>query len=802
MRFKAVLLSTIAASVGFYVHNVAAQEAGAGEPPKNSEISEIIVTARKRPESDLKSPVVETVLSPELLQDYQVANLSDIATKVTGLLLGEQVLTSGTQVSIRGVGTSALDPGVDQSVTLNLDGLPLSQGLAFKSAMFDLAQVEVLKGPQALFYGKADTAGVIAVQTADPGDKFEVRATTGYEQVAQESRSELIVSGPVTDTLGLRLAGQYSDYGGYFFNDAEPVAGFGGVDPKYHRFGGTQSGILRGTALWKPSSNFTAKLKLNYTQDDENGGADFMLVSCPQGNGPVPGFGIPFLQGAPCHLGRNLAIADLDPAAFPGVSNNGVPFMNITQAFGMLELDYTPRPDLTITSVSGYYHVGTRGLISGTQAAGTGPTISSDNSYRRHDFTEELRATSDFSGPLNFTVGAFHEDGHFANNSILHGNDDLALGFFQVDQDVAVDIKSDSLFGQARWKIVPQLELSAGARWSDERRYASAINYLTDTSVPIATPRLASDNWSPEVTLTYTPTDTLTLFGSLKQGYKSGSFSSAEVLTFGPYPAKIAFGDEEVQGGELGLKTRLLDHTLSVDFAVYNYNYRGLQVGVNSPASNGVPVNMVENAGAANVYGVDLDLAYRPPSITNLALRGAVNWNHARFTDLHGIPCYGGQTIAEGCNELQDTTTGLFTSQNLTGSPLVRAPDMQVTLGADYQIPLSNGMTLQLGADSQYSSRYLANLGLRQDFYQGSYAKINTNVTLKSPGDHWEFSFIGNNLTDRLTYGNCTNFNGANGQLLGGQITGGTARGPAGIDELGCYPDRGRELWLRITAKL
>ncbi len=800
MRFKAVLLSTIAASIGFYVHSAAAQDTS--EARSGADFDEIIVTARKRQESILKVPITETVLTPEMITDYQVGDLSAVSSKVTGLLLGEQVLNAGTQISIRGVGTSALDPGVDQSVSLVIDGLQLSQGLAFKSGMFDLSQIEVLKGPQALFYGKADTGGVISLQTADPGDHLEVIGTTGWEQVAHESRSEIILSGPVTDTLGLRLAGQYSDYRGYFNNIAEPVPGFGGLDPEYHNFGATESGILRGTAVWKPSSVFRARLKVNYTQDLENGGADFMLTSCPQGNGPVPGFGVPFLQGNPCQLGRNLAIADMDPAAFPGIPNSGVPYMDIRQTFGTLELNYDVRPDLTLTSTTGFYDINTNGLISGTQSSGTGPTIASYNVYKRHDLTEELRLNSDFSGPVNFTAGVFHQHGDFDNQEIVIGNEALGLGAFQVNQLVTVPIRADSVFAQVRWKVLPQLEIAAGARWSDERRYATATNEATQTYIPLTQNKIASDNWSPELTITYTPTDALTIYGSLKQGYKSGSFSVGSVDTFNVGPSDISFGDEEVQGGEIGLKSRLFDRTLAVNLALYNYNYRGLQVGVNAPAAGGVPENFTQNAGASNVYGVDFDLTYHPPSVQGLAIRSAVNWNHARFTDLQGIPCYGGQTIAEGCDELKDPTTGLFTSQNLTGAPLIRAPDTQVTLGVDHEIPFDNGMTLHMGTDGQFSSKYLTDLGTRADYYQSSFAKVNANIVLKGRGDHWEVALIGNNLGDKLTYGNCTNFNGQNGQLLGGQITGGTTRGPAGIDEVGCYPDRGRELWLRVTAKL
>jgi hypothetical protein len=110
-------------------------------------------------------------------------------------------------------------------------------------------------------------------------------------------------------------------------------------------------------------------------------------------------------------------------------------------------------------------------------------------------------------------------------------------------------------------------------------------------------------------------------------------------------------------------------------------------------------------------------------------------------------------------------------------------------------------MTLGFSSSSQYSSRYLANLGLRPDFYQPSFFKTDLTVSLKGPENRWQVDLIGKNLTDKLTSGGCVNSNVQGGTVLGGTTTGGTTRGPAGIDELACYMDRGQEVWLRLTLR-
>ena len=104
----------------------------------------------------------------------------------------------GTVISLRGNWTNRSHPTIDQSVSLNIDGLHFNQGLAYESGTFDVGQVEVLKGPQSLVYGKNSPGGVIALRTLDPTDQTEVIGRAGYQAVAQEKLGELIVSGPVT----------------------------------------------------------------------------------------------------------------------------------------------------------------------------------------------------------------------------------------------------------------------------------------------------------------------------------------------------------------------------------------------------------------------------------------------------------------------------------------------------------------------------------------------------------------------------------------------------------------------------
>jgi len=316
------------------------QLAAAGSP---NQLQEVIVTARKRQESILNVPVDEQAIPEGQLQRMHIADLNDVATLVPGLGLGKSLLSIGTLISIRGIGTTSSDPGVDESVSLNVDDLSLTDGLAYQSALFDLAQIEVLKGPQSLFYGKSNTAGVLDVHTQDPTDQPEVIVTGGYDFEASTRQGSLILSGPVTDTLKLRLATQYTDSEGYFNNIATALPGTGALSPSTSHSPEDTDYVIRLTALWTPLSELTARLKVNEVHDFSTNAETSECTDAPSGTGPlvIPGVVAfpPFLGGYPCNgLQQNLRLTFLDPTDFPDALNDGVPFLETNQDFGSLEL--------------------------------------------------------------------------------------------------------------------------------------------------------------------------------------------------------------------------------------------------------------------------------------------------------------------------------------------------------------------------------------------------------------------------------------------------------------------------------
>jgi len=791
----------------------------------SSELEEITVTARKRTESILNVPVDVQALTASQLQTFQVTELTDLPTLVPGLNFGTSLLSIGTLVSIRGIGTASQDPGVDQSVSLNIDGLSLGNGLAFNSGMFDIGSVQVLKGPQELFFGKESPGGVISLTTADPTDQFEMTARAAYEIESVQPRAEFVVSGPVTDTLKLRLATMYDQQEGYFYNDAiaaTAAPNLGAENPQYDRSPWGKESITRITALWDPTSQFSVRLKINEAYDRYSNSDLLQFSSCPSGTAPLPGFPSFIGGGENCLLDRTQREVNLNPTAFQGILNGGTPFLMTDQRYGTIEMTYRPTSNQTLTSTSAYYHVTSSSMVNASDATYAGPYIGVNNRYYRHEFTEEVRATSDFNGPLNYTLGGLYEDGFFSDAVTVLGNTadtfpgtgpgtgipgihfppTLAAG------TTPVSIKTWSVFGQLRWDIIDRLELAPGVRWTDETRSEDPYgpDPLTGMIVPtpVAEPSLHYDNTSPEVTLTYRPTDDLTLYGAYKQGFKSGSFSTATPPTAG---ANNSFGPEKVRGGEFGLKTRMLDRQLSLNVVPYFYRYEGLQVGVISPPQNGVPIIQTLNAATAHIYGVDFDGAFRPASLDALQLNANAEFNHARYLDFTNAPCWGGQTIALGCNQQYvpgpGRAPGAYTAQNLSGTPLIRAPNFTVNVGFTYTMPVMNEYKLEFSNNNSYTTRYVTDLAIDRpgnDNFQGGFAKIGAGLTLHDPTNFWEVALIGNNLNNKVTSGNCASSAYKQGVIFDNP-SGTSTPSPYGYDAMTCFAEPGREIWLRLTVR-
>jgi iron complex outermembrane receptor protein len=779
---------------------------------------EIIVTARKRDETLMSVPVVVTAVAGAQLAARGVTNLDGLARITPQLLAGNQGgAVQGGNIAIRGVSGPDQNPFGDQAVSFNVDGVQVAKATVRRMSDFDFAQVEVLKGPQALFFGKNSPAGIISIHTADPTKDFEAKLSGGYEFNARQVRVEGYVSGPVTDTLGFRIAGVYSDMKGDL-KDRTPADSLyappNGRNPTYKDW------TVRGTLKWEPSDAFNAKLKVSYGQLRGDGPASgTAFTSCPQGF-RFTGSGVNQCSekdGANSNAGYGTFLATL-PGTLMHWKANGNNFNDQDQALAGLEMNWHLADAITLTSVTGFYYA----KVDQCQNYENDPGIllPSCNVYKDQEISQEVRFSTNYDGPVNFTGGLYYGDTRASTGSItfLFANGGSVLNpadptFYGSPNNPAMvnDYflrqrgKAYSGYAQVSYKPIEKIEIDIGGRYSYEKKRLTSVrftpglsdgafsgSYLLDDYFLTAANEVNStilpnrhDHWkdfSPEITASYRPSQRLTLFASYKHGFLSGGYNSGSV-SFGT-PAgcdsahpenclNLSYKPQTIKGFEGGVKAELFGNTLRTNLSVYSYKISDQQV------SNVInATNTISNAGGARVKGVEWDAVWRTP-ISGFSLHAAAAYNKGKYTSYPNAPCYGGQTAALGCNGA---------SQDLGGTELIRAPKWNLSAGFDYEHPITEAMKLGLSANAGRTTSYLTDSSSAPNGRQPAYTLIDATARLATIDDHYELSLIGRNLTDKYYY-------------VASSLVPFAANPSGGLLDRFSTLSRGREIWLRASVK-
>ncbi len=726
--------------------------------PAWAEIEQIIVTTRKKEENLEQVPVTATAFTASDLQRYNTDSLTKLTTLTPSLNIVQSSSGSGGAIYLRGIGTSSTSAGFEQAVSLNMDGIAISRGNAVQQGYFDMQHVEVLKGPQSLYYGKNSPGGIISIRSADPGDNFEALARVGYEFAADEAYGEAIVSGPINDKVGARLAVRGSGSRGFMHNDAplrpgaDPL-GFDipGADQK--RVGGREQFLGRLTLTFKPTDDFDANLKVSGTTfSDDGAGAMVQLRSCPVGGKAQPIFGVAD-PSEDCVLNKHMSRSSAPPEIvvnWPD-AKGGKLYTNYNSIMAVLAMNQ--RFDkVTVSSVTGYYDFKTR-YFDNYDFSGSGQVFAGEDTHYSA-FSQELRANTTFDGPFNLLAGVYYQDASldFENSSrIAPLPPDPRNGkWHSWERPTRTKGETWSVFGEATINITDQLELAGGARWTHETKKSSMYNafvhaYIAPLFLPegvAITDDFKDNNVSPQVTLTWRPTDSLTFYGAYKTGYKSGGFSNGYTLVAGSTADDANFDSEKANGGEIGAKMTFLDRTVRLNLSGYRYTYKNLQVNVFDAATTSFKV---QNAAAARTTGVDIDVIYAPASVEGLTLRGAYNYNKANYTRFLGA-CYAGQTPAQGCTELPNQ--GVPTSQDMAGVPLVFAPRHSGNVGFSYDWALGDLLRMTLTSDLRFTSAYETEGLHRPDGRQKGFVTLDASLTFYREG-RWDISVIAQNLTNK-----------------------------------------------------
>lgn len=722
-----------------------------------SALEEVIVTARKRDETLMDVPVAVSAVSARDLRRYAATDLGKIGQMVPQVIIAKTGGGgAGASFTIRGLGSSALDAGIDQTVALNIDGLQVSRGRLVTQSFFDVRQVEVLKGPQALFFGKNSPGGVVSLTTEGPTEELSGYVQLGYEFEADEKIFEGAIAGPLSDTFGYRLALRTSEMEGYIDNNAGPITqpsdpDFPHPGAAYSRDTGTEETLGRLTLEWTPSDTFSARFKLFAAELEDHGETSGTELICDGASRTLDLLAGVFVTDpySDCKLDGNRTLGALNAeraALYPG-AKNGEPYTDYESMLTSLTLNWQVG-QIDITSVSGYWSYENTSFdnfgFDSTVAVLGANTDDSDS------LTQEFRASSNFDGPLNFTAGVYYEDGSRdtkGNGFIAPVGTDPRTGDYHNWTLVSDNsTESYSVFLQVMYDLTDTLELSVGARYTEEEKTITVGNaYVNQTFAlfgitadegAFTSDTYKDDDLSPEVTLSWRPSSDATFYVAYKTGYKSGGFSNPSILSAGQTVDVLGFDSENAEGAEIGAKGQFLDGRLILTSALYRYKFEGLQLTSFNPSP---PSFTIRNAASARTTGVEVEASYLVTD--QLRLRLAGGYNRGKYTSFPAAPCFPGQVADTGCSA--DGT------QDLSGTPLVRAPKWNFNAGLSYDHELSDQWWLGMSLDANYTSGYWLQENQNPVSWQKGFTRVNASLRVYTPDDRWELALIGRNLTDK-----------------------------------------------------
>jgi len=755
------------------VSGLAAVLVSSGVYASETVLEEVIVTARQQSEGLQDVPVTIAAMTEEDLDRYNITNLVDAAKMVPNMVISHGGSGNGSSLRLRGIGSSSISAAFDHSVAINLDGVVVNRGRFIHNSYLDMGQLEVLKGPQSLYFGKSATAGVVSIMTNDPGDEFEMQFAAGVETEHEGTTYELIVSGPLSDTLGARLAIGGTENDEMFENysaDNDPINfAVNGADKWY----GDESLNARLTLVWEPTDNFRARLKYSYSEyDNEGGGGAWSEEICPEGaHQPtgVPSAGAPFavFQGADdCKINGNTSKVNLNPglrAGLPKGYDDGQPGLEQETDFMSLQLDWDISENLTLTSVTGFVDLEHWELDDYSYGAGVFGGLH-NNIYE--STSQEFRLSSNFEGALNFQAGLFWQDieqefdayqyafnlGVMPNifgpviavfggdpTSPIVGPDPVTGNQYDYNKHHYLDTEVYSAFLALYWDLNDRTEVTFGARYTDEDKegkieipYMHAVAAAFGFGAPPLIDGLEFDdsNVSPEIAINYHVNDDISVYASYKEGFKSGGLDNSALPTAALNPAVnggdfgfLVYESEESEGFEIGMKGNFLDGAMRLNATVFSYEYTDLQVQL---FDSTIIQFSTFNASALETEGVEFDMLWQT-DIEGLSVRSAWAWTDTVYSD--------------------DFFTA--TGENLKGEDGAGSADITGFIGFTYDRAMNEQWRIALSADARFSDDYAITATL-DPFTQDSFWIMDAAVSVYSEDGRHQFNLIGRNLNDEI----------------------------------------------------
>ena len=689
---------------------------------------DIIVTANKRAENVQRVPLAVSVVAPAQLAAAGVRNFADIGKVSPSLVVRPAEQPQNSNVSLRGVGTFAFGIGVESSVAVLVDEVPLPfQARAFTD-LPDVERIEVLRGPQSTLYGKSASAGLINIITRAPTDTLRVRANA-VATTDDERGGNVSVSGPITGTLGYVLSAAYNYWDGNVRNRFNNKT-----------VNGRESLNLRGKLRWAPTEDSSVTLSFNYV----NGNTDV---------------GRPFIRIAPNALLRGQA--GLTPAVvFPGVaigernqdiSNNLDARTKYQGGGGYLRTELGVFGDMNLVTITSYdrFHLDDYLDQDDTSAPGPFGNNNQIGAFNSEQITNEVRLQSASDKPFRYTVGSY-----FAN--LMFDRPFTRGPLFSIANWFArAKSRQVAGFAQVDWTFLPRLTLTGGGRVQNE-----VVGYsYNDRAANTFFSGSAQDTAGTyKASLRYEFTPDLSLFVTRATGYKGQTYD----LGTGFNANRAAAGPirpERSRDWEVGARTQFFDRRLTLNATFFNTDYTNLQAQTIETLADGTSNYRLTNVGGLRTRGVEVETSARLGNDLNVG--GSVTYLDAKYTDFPVAQCYPLQTVATGCS-------GTPTRQNLTGMRVAQAPEWKFTVNGDYSPSLGGNQRGIVQANWQYQSGVNYTVDDPQTF-QPAFHIVNLGLGVRDADRRWEIVGFVNNVFDKQYFPSLVNSAGNFGNTVATQ---------------------------------
>lgn len=735
-------------------------------------LEEVLVTATRRGNTDIQTtPVAVTAITGSDIERFMPRDLNDVAVLAPSLSAGSVAAFNSASFAMRGVSETTIIVYKESPVGVSIDDFVVNHVQTQNLEMFDIDQIEVLRGPQGTLFGKNTTGGAISVKTKRPSlDSGEVDFRVEMGSFGTEKITTAISVPLIEDKLAFRFAGVHLESDGYYKNGAQygpltvgPGLAMPGGSIDGQTGGGNGEDIggddvlsFRAKLLWAPTDNFNALFQYEHIRDDGD--------TPPIVNESTPGYffhqwGFTADQG--------------DPLDVAGITNNNDFLFNMSEGHQVdidgiyLNIDWQLTDDLTLYSVTGVREQDSH--LPNTYTGETFRTLfDATRDDKRETFQQEIRLASDYDGNFNFVAGVYHqtEDVDFCVLQVVGFVDLLLDGeptFLSANPLIlcnAQEAEATAGFFDATFDF-DRLHLTVGGRYTREEKSWTGrprvpVQALpnggfdpTFTYVELGTPLAAADfdrfpagvvrdseTWNEptyRAVVGFDFTDDLFGYLSYSRGFKSGGYNDQIGTVLNPIPAAAARPTEpEIANSiELGLKGTLMGGGMTFAATAFNVVYEDAQRTFNASFPTGQET-LFFNAAELEVSGIELEgmIALSDSFI----LRANAMWQDAEF------------------NEFQaDTNFDGVIDVDLSGATPTRAPETMATVDAVYTFDLVDSGSLDFNVRVAYeddSVSSYSDVDSQFDTTLNSRTTVDAGITWNSAEENFWIRAVAKNLTD------------------------------------------------------